>query len=93
MKNQLSAKASDRRPSGRPNQGKTETIRQRKFDVYLPTAELLQAWRDTAKDNNMPLSRYIMEVVEQHRMGVRPTQCHRSRRWTRQAVWRGNWRC
>jgi len=63
-------KSSDRRPSGRPNQGKTETIRQRKVDVYLPTTELLAQWRAAAEASGMPLSKYILEVVEQHRMGA-----------------------
>lgn len=56
--------------AGRPNQGKTETIRQRKVDVYLPTTELLQSWKDAAKAAGMPLSKYVLEVVEQHRQGV-----------------------
>jgi len=65
-----SDKPSDKRASGRPNQGKTETIRQRKIDVYLPTIELMQEWRKAAEASGMPLSKYILEVVEQHRMGV-----------------------
>jgi len=56
--------------AGRPNQGKTETIRQRKVDVYLPTTDLLQKWKEAAKAAGMPLSKYILEVVEQHRLGV-----------------------
>jgi hypothetical protein len=66
----LSDISSDRRSAGRPNQGKTGTIKQRKFDVYLPTTELLQEWRETAEASGMSLSRYIMEVVEQHRQGI-----------------------
>ncbi len=65
-----SDKPSDKRASGRPNQGKTETIRQRKVDVYLPTVELMQQWRHAAEKSGMPLSKYILEVVEQHRMGA-----------------------
>ncbi|MCE5296803.1 MAG: hypothetical protein LLG16_06855 [Euryarchaeota archaeon] len=56
--------------AGRPNQGKTETIRQRKVDVYLPTTDLLQKWKEAAKAAGMPLSKYILEVVEQHRQGT-----------------------
>jgi hypothetical protein len=66
----LSDITSDRKPAGRPNQGKTGTIKQRKFDVYLPSTELLQQWRETAEASGMSLSKYIMEVVEQHRQGV-----------------------
>ncbi len=65
-----SDKPSDKRASGRPNQGKTETIRQRKIDVYLPTLELMQQWKHAAEASGMPLSKYILEVVEQHRMGA-----------------------
>jgi len=65
-----SDKTSDKRASGRPNQGKTETIRQRKIDVYLPTLELMQQWKHSAEVSGMPLSKYILEVVEQHRMGA-----------------------
>ncbi|MCE5261218.1 MAG: hypothetical protein LLG21_04470 [Euryarchaeota archaeon] len=65
-----SDKTSDKRASGRPNQGKTETIRQRKIDVYLPTLELMQQWKHAAEKSGMPLSKYILEVVEQHRMGA-----------------------
>ncbi len=65
-----SDKTSDKKASGRPNQGKTETIRQRKIDVYLPTVELMQQWKHSAEVSGMPLSKYILEVVEQHRMGA-----------------------
>lgn len=65
-----SDKPSDKRASGRPNQGKTETIRQRKIDVYLPTIELMQQWKHAAEVSGMPLSKYVLEVVEQHRMGA-----------------------
>ena len=64
-----SDKESDKRSFGRPNQGKTETIRQRKIEVYLPTQELVQQWKQSAEASGMPLSKYILEVVEQHRTG------------------------
>ena len=63
-------KPSGSKLTGRPNQGKTETIRQRKVDVYLPTTELLQQWKEAAESSGMPLSKYVLEVVEQHRQGV-----------------------
>jgi hypothetical protein len=60
----------EKKLTGRPNQGKTETIKQRKVDVYLPTIELMGQWRETAEASGMPLSKYILEVVEQHRQGA-----------------------
>jgi hypothetical protein len=57
------------RPRGRPNQGKTETIRERCVTVYLPTKELVEEWKGTAKKAGMPVSRYVYEVVERHRRG------------------------
>jgi len=57
------------RPRGRPNQGKTETIRERCVTVYLPTKELVQEWKGTASTAGMPVSRYVYEVVERHRRG------------------------
>ncbi len=55
------------RPLGRPNQGKTQTIRERTVDVYLPTTELVQEWKEAAEKADMSLSRYVMEIVERHR--------------------------
>lgn len=52
---------------GRPNQGKTETIRERCVNVYLPTKDLVQEWKDDAEKAGMPVSRYVFEVVERHR--------------------------
>ncbi|MDD3398253.1 MAG: hypothetical protein PHW93_01450 [Candidatus Methanomethylophilaceae archaeon] len=52
---------------GRPNQGKTETIRERCVNVYLPTMELVQDWKKDAENAGMPVSRYVFEVVERHR--------------------------
>lgn len=63
-------KTPEKKLTGRPNQGKTETIKQRKVEVYLPTTGLLQQWRETAEASGMPLSKYILEVVEQHRQGT-----------------------
>ena len=62
----VSDKSSDRKPSGRPNQGKTETIRQRKVDVYLPTTELLSQWKEAAESS----SKHILEVEEQYLQDV-----------------------
>lgn len=52
---------------GRPNQGKTQTIRERTVDVYLPTSELVEQWKKAANEAGMSLSKYVVEVVERHR--------------------------
>ena len=57
------------RPLGRPNQGKTQTIRERTIDVYLPTTEMVEEWKKAAETADMSLSRYVIEVVERHREG------------------------
>ncbi|UCG70756.1 MAG: hypothetical protein JSV09_07070 [Thermoplasmata archaeon] len=56
------------RPRGRPNQGKTQTIRKRAVNVYLPTKELLEEWKKDAKEAGMSLSQYILEAVERERV-------------------------
>jgi len=56
-----------KRLRGRPNQGKTQTIRARTVDVYLPTVELVEEWKKAAENAGMSLSRYVVEVVERHR--------------------------
>lgn len=58
-----------RKLSRRPNQGKTQTIRARTVDVYLPTEELVEEWKKAAETADMSLSRYVIEVVERHREG------------------------
>lgn len=52
---------------GRANQGKTKTIRERTVNTYLPTLELVEEWKLAAREADMSLSRYIIEVVERHR--------------------------
>lgn len=52
---------------GRANQGKTKTIRERTVNTYLPTLELVEEWKQAAREADMSLSRYIIEVVERHR--------------------------
>jgi hypothetical protein len=49
---------------GRPNLGKTETIKQRALTVYLPTEEMLKKWKTEAERYGVPLSRYVVEVVD-----------------------------
>ena len=53
-----------KKAAGRPNLGKTETIKQRALTVYLPTEELVEKWREEAKRYGVPLSRFIVEMVD-----------------------------
>jgi hypothetical protein len=62
---------------GRANQGKTKTIQERTVNTYLPTLELVEEWKQAAREADMSLSRYIIEVVERHRKsdasGIEPS--------------------
>jgi hypothetical protein len=62
---------------GRANQGKTKTIRERTVNTYLPTLELVEEWKQAAREADMSLSRYIIEVVERYRKsdasGIKPS--------------------
>ncbi|MFH1579117.1 MAG: hypothetical protein ABIE25_03060 [Thermoplasmatota archaeon] len=49
---------------GRPNLGKTETIKQRAVTIYLPTEEMVDKWKEKAKEYSEPLSRFVVEVVD-----------------------------
>jgi Ca2+-binding EF-hand superfamily protein len=53
--------------TGRPNQGKSETIKQRSLYVYLPTVELTEEWKAAAKAVGLPISQYVLECVEKSR--------------------------
>ncbi len=53
-----------KKPRGRPNLGKTETIRQRAINVYLPTEEMIERWKSEAERYGVPLSRFIVETVD-----------------------------
>lgn len=44
--------------------GKTGTIKQRSLTVYLPTEEMLEKWKKEAERYGAPLSRYVVEVVD-----------------------------
>ena len=61
-----------KRPPGRPNQGKTGTITQRKVDVYLPTESLVDEWRKAAERADSSLSKYVVEIVERYRNNLPP---------------------
>ena len=49
---------------GRPNLGKTETIRQRAITVYLPTKEMVEKWKAEADKHDMSLSNFVTEIVD-----------------------------
>ena len=55
------------RPKGRPNQGKTDTIRARTLKVYLPSEKLVNDWKSDAKESSLSLSQFILEAVERQR--------------------------
>jgi hypothetical protein len=52
---------------GRPNQGKTKTIKERTVNVYLPSKDMVNEWKETAKGSGLSLSQYILEAVERER--------------------------
>jgi hypothetical protein len=52
---------------GRPNQGKTDTIRKRAITVYLPNEELVGEWKSTAKKSGVSISQFVLEAVERQR--------------------------
>ena len=44
--------------------GKTETIKKRAIWIYAPTLEQREQWSKIAKDNGMPLSKWIVHTIE-----------------------------
>ena len=44
--------------------GKTETIKKRAIWVYAPTLEQREQWDKIAKNNRMPLSKWIVQTIE-----------------------------
>lgn len=44
--------------------GKTETIKKRAIWVYAPTLEQREQWDKIAKENGMPLSKWIVQIIE-----------------------------
>ena len=43
---------------------KTETIKQRSIYVYLPSKEMMQVWKGSAKKQGMSVSKFVIEHVE-----------------------------
>lgn len=44
--------------------GKTETIKKRRVDIYLSSEDQKERWKEYARSNNIPLSRFIRETCE-----------------------------
>ncbi len=45
---------------------KTETIKKRAIYVYTPSEEIAERWKKTAKKSGMSISKFIIEIVEDH---------------------------
>ena len=43
---------------------KTKTIKQRAINVYLPTEDMVEAWKERAKERKMSLSKFVVATVE-----------------------------
>lgn len=63
---------------GRPNLGKTETIRKRAVTVYLPTEEMVDEWKAEADRHGMSVSSFVTEIVDdavrKKRVGTTPRE-------------------
>ncbi len=51
-------------PKGRPNRGRTETLKQRAVYIYAPTEKMLAKWRSEAKRFGMSLSSFLVETID-----------------------------
>jgi hypothetical protein len=49
---------------GRPNLGRTKTIKERAIYLYVPTEEMVKQWKDEAAKHNLSLSKFVVEVVD-----------------------------
>ncbi len=43
---------------------KTDTIKQRRVDVYLPSLEMKERWKEVADDRGQSLSKFVIEQIE-----------------------------
>ena len=50
--------------TGRPNRGRTETLKQRSVYLYAPTEKMLAKWKTEAGRYGMSLSSYLVEVID-----------------------------
>lgn len=44
---------------------KTETIKQRRVDVYLPSIDMKEKWSEIADERSLSLSKFVIETVEE----------------------------
>jgi predicted RNase H-like nuclease (RuvC/YqgF family) len=49
----------------KPNLGKTQTIKKRAIYVYLPSEEMAEKWKRTAKENHISVSKFVIECVQE----------------------------
>jgi hypothetical protein len=52
------------KPKGRPNRGRTETLKQRAVYLYVPTEKMLAKWKTEADRFGMSLSSFLVEVID-----------------------------
>ena len=50
---------------GRPNLGKTETIKERAVTVYVPTSNMFEEWKAEAAMHGVSVSRFVCELVDE----------------------------
>jgi len=61
--------------------GKTETIKQRAIYVYLPSAKLVERWKETAKKQGTSVSKFVIEHVENSLRQEEPSYKSRGELW------------
>ena len=44
--------------------GKTQTIKQRAVEVYLPTQEMVKQWKENAARHDVSVSQFVCEIVD-----------------------------
>jgi len=49
---------------GRPNLGRTKTLKDREINLYLPTVEMVKQWKAEAEKHGVSLSKFVVEVVD-----------------------------
>ncbi|MFY9606202.1 MAG: hypothetical protein WAS24_05680 [Thermoplasmata archaeon] len=49
---------------GRPNLGRTKTLKDREVNLYLPTVEMVNQWKTEAEKHGLSLSKFVVEVVD-----------------------------
>ena len=49
---------------GRPNLGKSKTIKERSVYLYVPTEGMVEQWKKEARRHGMPLSRFLVEIID-----------------------------